>query len=149
MTPELQIKNVEEMRKSIMAYENAAKFDPMNNVKAEKILSDYRRHAEAYLIKASIIKKMHYDIALSPLEKEYLKEWKKRLKEVTLIEDADFCLAPSEHTKLKIKDLSAEDLYRLNSIPNVRMTKEFSDFSLHDLIFEMSIFIDPTLIRQV
>ncbi len=88
----------------------------------EEYLDSHRRRAEAKLIKSKIIYKLRDAKAeLTPLERQYLKQWVNDLKtgkERNLMNLRD-SMVPKEHTKLIMGDVEAKTLYALNSISKV------------------------------
>lgn len=53
-------------------------------------------------------------------------------------------MVPKIPSNFSIGDLSAEDLFTLNSISRVDLTREaHGDYALNDLVLELSHFIDP------
>lgn len=88
----------------------------------EEYLDSHRRRAEAKLIKSKIIYKLRDAKAeLTPLERQYLKQWVNDLKtgkERNLMNLRD-SMVPKEHTKLTMGDVEAKTLYALNSISKV------------------------------
>lgn len=43
---------------------------------------------------------------------------------------------------MPISNLSAEDLFALNQVPNVKLGKEHGKFAVSDLVLELSHFLD-------
>ena len=59
-------------------------------------------------------------------------------------------MVPSTPTSLPIKNLSPEDFYTLNTIPRVELLQEkHGEYSLNDLIVEMSHLIDGDKVRDI
>jgi len=60
-------------------------------------------------------------------------------------------MLPKNHSQTNLGDaLSAEDVFTLNSIPNVKLIKKTHGiFSLNDLVLEMSHFLDEEVINRV
>lgn len=119
----------------------------------EDYLSVHRRRAEAKLIKSKIIYKLHSaKVELSPLERQYLKQWVADLKngkDRTLMNLRDSML-PKEHTKLTMGDVEAKSLYALNSISKVQIERDrHGSYSLSDLVVELSHFLDEEVVNRV
>lgn len=59
-------------------------------------------------------------------------------------------MVPTFHSKYIINDLSAEDIFALNQIPNVSLQRDsHGDFALNDLVLELSHFLDEEVINRV
>lgn len=112
-------------------------------------MEKFRLEAEAKLVKASLIKKIHEGTPLTDLEKNYIKKW---LQEISLCPDEDSLrsvMVPKNISTLTYSNLSAWDRYNLNAIPMVSIQPEHANFALNDLILELSHFIDPNSIQAV
>jgi len=73
--------------------------------------------AESRMIKSKLIYKLDHELDLTPLEKEYLRRWRREMeRNTTLIDD---CFVPSTPSSLKIENLSKEDIARFNKLPKV------------------------------
>lgn len=56
----------------------------------------------------------------------------------------------SEYSNLSFNDLSAEDIFTLNKIPNVEIIREkHGNYALNDLVLELSHFLDEATIDRV
>ena len=121
---------------------------------SEEYLEQFRRRAEAKLIKMKIIYKLynkeHGD--LSANEKQYLKQWMNDIKSgkdrnLNNLRDS---MVPKSSTKLSIGDVEAKSLYALNSISRVNLDRErHGAYSLSDLIVEISHFLDEEVVNKV
>lgn len=106
--------------------------------------------AESKLIKSKILYKIHYGKDLTEKEQLYRKRWVKDLKEKRNLLDARESMLPKSFSNLKYQDLSANDMYALNSVPNVEFQVEkHADFFLTDLILELGHFLDQEPVEKV
>lgn len=115
----------------------------------EEFLARERCRAEARLIKAKIIYKVYQHQPLSSAERKYKSEWLKAIKKSgkCLLDE---CLVPEKPTNLTIDCLSADDMFTLNSVPKVHLTREtHGKFALNDLCVELSQIIDHKTVRNV
>lgn len=112
-------------------------------------LYNQRRRAEAKMIKTKIIYKQDQGIELTLNEKKYVKAWISSVKDSNMINVRD-AMVPTFHSKYIINDLSAEDIFALNQIPNVSLQRDsHGDFALNDLVLELSHFLDEEVINRV
>jgi len=119
-------------------------------VSAEEYLYLSRRRAETKLIKSKILHKLHYSTKLTENEENYKKQWMQDLKEKKTIISAKDSLLPSKPSALKVLNLSATDLYSLNSISNVNFCPEtHKDHAVNDIILELAHFLDADTIEKV
>jgi len=59
-------------------------------------------------------------------------------------------MVPESPSNLKIENLTPEDLYALNNLPGVLIErKKHSNFSVNDIVLEMSHLIDRDTVRKV
>lgn len=60
-------------------------------------------------------------------------------------------MVPAKESQLKINRLSPEDLYTLNSIPNVELKRDsmHGEYALNDIVVELSHFLDVDTLRNV
>jgi len=119
-------------------------------VSAEEYLYLSRRRAETKLIKSKILHKLHYNTQLTENEESYKKSWMSELKEKKSIISAKDALLPSKPSSLKVINLSANDLYSLNSISHVNFCPEqLKDFAVNDIILELAHFLDADTVEKV
>ena len=58
-------------------------------------------------------------------------------------------MSPYTHSSLSLKDLTADDYYRLNYVHNVDFDrKELADYSANDLALELGHFFDQEAIMR-
>lgn len=92
---------------------------------AEKFLKKERCRAEANLIKARITYKVHSEIPLSKIEKQYLRAWmEKATKTEALLPHADILVPEQSSTMSLAEALSPEDFYALNSLHRVSIDED-------------------------
>ena len=58
-------------------------------------------------------------------------------------------MVPKHASQLAMSNLSAEDMFALNQVPNVKLSKEHSKYAMSDLVLEMSHFLDEDLVNRV
>ena len=120
----------------------------------EAYLEQYRRRAEAKLIKSKIIYKLSEKASeeLSANEREYLRQWvadvrDRKDRNLANLRDS---MVPQTSTKLTIGDIEAKSLYALNSVSRVALEREsHGQFSLSDLVVELSHFLDEEVVNKV
>lgn len=113
-------------------------------------LSRERCRAETNLIKARIVHKLYSLEPLSDNEKRYLEIWHSLSQDLRCVLGSADPMLPSRPTSLKISNLLPEDLYALNSVPKVDLHPTVhGDFSLNDLIVELTHLIDSETVRKV
>jgi hypothetical protein len=125
--------------------------DFMENKTDKEYLHFKKRKAEANLIKTRILLKIHENLPLSNLESEYLAVYQEALSKAS-ISQAGKVLIPENFTSLRVKDFKDEDckvfecLYKVN-ISSLR--ERVGNFSLNEILFELSHFIDDYLVNRV
>ena len=110
-----------------------------------------RRKAESNLIKNRILYKLHRNVELSPLEKEYLAVYKENLQTATVLQ-AGKVMVPRQTTALTVKKLSDKDLALFAGLHKVDvklLRDKFSHYSANELAFELNHFIDDFLPSRV
>ena len=59
-------------------------------------------------------------------------------------------MVPIYHSSASYNDLTAEDVYRINSIPNVHVDPEkHGSYALNDLVLELDHFVDGNAASRV
>jgi hypothetical protein len=59
-------------------------------------------------------------------------------------------MLPASATSLTLKDLTGEDLFALNQVPNVQLSrKDHGNFAVNDLVLELSHFLDEDVVNRV
>lgn len=138
--------------KSLMKSEKISDVDPElvnDDISDALFLTNQRRRAEAKLIKNKIIYKQDQGIELTALEKKYVEQWISDVNKSNIINVRD-AMVPKSHSKQSLEDLSAEDIFALNQIPNVELSREkHGKFALNDLVLELSHFLDDEVINRV
>ena len=123
--------------------------DTRLNSNPDLFLYEKRVRAERNIILSSIIFKLFYcEDKLTINEKKYISNLQNSLKSSNLLNFEKVGLNPNI-TKLKFSDLSKEDLDSLNSFQNTKFTEDYKDYSLSELILELSHFIDNNTIQKV
>jgi hypothetical protein len=122
------------------------------NITDEEYLEQFRRRAEAKIIKSKIIYKLNEKIELSANEKQYLRLWVSDIKDRKdrNLGNLRESMVPQTSTKLTIGDIEAKSLYALNSVSRVALEREsHGQFSLSDLVVELSHFLDEEVVNKV
>jgi hypothetical protein len=128
----------------------------------EAYLEQFRKRAEAKLIKTKIIYKLYNreesaqggaaPLDLTKNEQLYLNKWVsdiKNGKDRNLMNLRD-SMVPQIPTKLTVEDLDAKTLYALNSVSKVSIEREkHGQFSVSDLVVELSHFLDEDVVNKV
>lgn len=115
----------------------------------EAFLLHKRKIAERNLILLKIVVKLlDPNSKLSDNETKYLKNILDRTKQSN-INKIDEIGIKHKTTDLSFKNLSANDIYSLNTLYNVEINKKSFDFSLSELILEFSHFIDCATINKI
>ena len=149
---ELEIKyNLQSLMKSEQVYDvDPELIDP--EVSDIVFLANQRRRAETKLIKNTIIYKLDQGHKLSANETQYLNQWTNLMQkssDYNLSNHRDAML-PDSYNKSSINELSGEDFFALNQIPNVQITrKDHGGFALNDIVLELSHFLDEEVINRV
>jgi hypothetical protein len=115
----------------------------------EAFLVHKRKVAERNLILLKIVVKLlDPNSTLSENETKYLNNLLEKTKksDINKIEEIG---VKENITDLSFKNLSANDIYSLNTLYNVEITQKSFDFSLSELILEFSHFIDSTTINKI
>jgi hypothetical protein len=119
------------------------------NLKSHDFLYTKRRQAERNLILLKIIKTLSDpSSSLSQNEIRYLKHIIDETSN-TKNTNLNHIALPAHVTKLKFSDLSANDIYSLNSLYNVEIDKKYNDFSISEVALQFSFFIDNTTINKL
>lgn len=138
--------------KSLMKSEKISDVDPElvdDEISDALFLNNQRKRAEAKLIKMKIIYKQDQEIELTANEKRYVESWIAEVNKSNIMNVRD-AMVPRTHSKQAIEDLSEEDLFTLNEIPNVEFDLEHhGEFALNDLVLELSHFLDEEVINRV
>jgi len=59
-------------------------------------------------------------------------------------------MLPDIATSMTLKDISAEDMFALNQVPNVQLSrKDHGNFAVNDLVLELSHFLDEDVVNRV
>ena len=59
-------------------------------------------------------------------------------------------MVPATESRLDISSMSPEDMYSLNSIPNVELKREVHGaYALNDVVLELSHFLDTDTLKNV
>jgi len=59
-------------------------------------------------------------------------------------------MVPKHASSRRLSELSANDLYALNSLPKVKIDREeHGDYGLNDIVLEMSHLLDRNTVRKV
>lgn len=114
-------------------------------------LSFKQRKAEANLIKLRIFTKLQNGIPLSNLESEYLAVYKQALLSSPLSQ-AGKVLIPPKVTSLKLENLPNSDKSIFNSLNKANyesLEQEIEHYSLNELLFELSHFLDDYLVSRI
>jgi hypothetical protein len=128
----------------------------------EAYLEQFRKRAEAKLIKTKIIYKLYNKdesaqggagpLDLTKNEQLYLNKWVSDIKsgkDRNLMNLRD-SMVPQTPTKLTVGDLDAKTLYALNSVSKVSIEREkHGQFSVSDLVVELSHFLDEDVVNKV
>lgn len=115
----------------------------------EKYLEYKRLVSERNMILLKIITKLIQSKQLSENEKKYLANLHKQIGSSNILNLERNTLGAHGATKLQIKDLSANDLYALNSLANVEIKEDLFNFSLSDLVLELNNFIDNKTFNKI
>lgn len=121
--------------------------DLLHSKNSEEFLRRKRLKAEVNMIKARILYKLHNDSSLSSNESAYLKLWMEDLNRSSL-NNAGNTMLKVRLTKLKLADLSEEDIQTFESLYGVSFSSQEKAFSANELIFELSNFIDDATIKN-
>jgi len=114
----------------------------------EKYIEYKRLVSERNLILLKIITKIIQSNTLSQNEKKYLANLHKNIESSNILNLEKNTLGACA-SKLRIKDLSANDLYALNSLANVEIKENLYNFALSDLILELNNFIDNKTFSKI
>lgn len=130
---------------------DTSNMDPLSaNLSDAQFLYSKRIMAETALIKSTIIYKCHSNTELSGLEQKYATKWIDAAKEAKTLVTGESVMLPELPAKLRISDLSPEDLYTFNSLPGVSFTREsHGGYALNDLVLELGHLVDRDTIRKV
>jgi hypothetical protein len=144
--------NTEEFKFDIKKVLSAVKLsndDEDINLTPHDFLYTKRRQAERNLILLKIIKTLSDPSAsLSQNETRYIKHVIDQVSN-TKNTNLNHIALPTHVTKLKFSDLSANDVYSLNSLYNVEIDKKYNDYSLSELTLQFSLFIDNATINKL
>jgi len=138
--------------KSIMYAFRLAENDP--DLEDERLTSnpdlflyEKRIKAERNMILTIIIYKAFNDKLITKNERKYIKVLQDLINSSDLLSFEKVGLTP-HLTKLKISDLTSEDLNLINSLPNTNFMPDHKEYSLSELILELSHFIDNNTLNK-
>jgi hypothetical protein len=127
-------------------YEKDPKLEEYKN-NPEEFLKYKRLQAERNIILFKIIVKLSVEAKLSENEVAYTKLLTENVRNANLL-NVQEVLTRDSYTSLKLTDLSPNDIYQLNTLPNVDINDTLGSFSLSELILELNHFIDNNTILK-
>jgi hypothetical protein len=114
----------------------------------EEYLKFKRLEAERNFILFKIVTKLLTNSQLSENEKNYLNTTADKVNQSNLLNIQNSMIRTTT-TALKLSDLAPNDIYQLNTLPNVDINESLNNFSLSDLILELNSFIDNNTVQKV